>query len=90
MIIRYIEDLDKVFSNEKFKINLYLSGGNYIKSIDSLVTRSEQSKNDIFIYFNKNQKLISLNFSKNYEINNYASLDQLNDLNKIDYSLEIL
>ncbi|PPR44184.1 MAG: DNA polymerase III subunit alpha [Alphaproteobacteria bacterium MarineAlpha5_Bin8] len=90
MIIRNIEDLDKVFSNEKFKINLYLSGDNYIKSIDSLVTRSEQSKNDIFIYFNKNQKLISLNFSKNYEINNYASLDQLNDLNKIDYSLEIL
>ena len=90
MIIRNIAELDKVFSNEKLKINLYLSKGNCINMIDSLISPSNASKNDIFIFVNKNQKLVSLNFSKNYEINSYSYLDQLYDSNKIDYSLEIL
>ena len=90
IVIRNIEDLEKVFSNEKFKINLFLSEGDHVKSIDSLISPTNSSKNDIFIYFNKNQKLVSLNFSKNYKINSYPHLDQLSDINKIDYSLEIL
>ena len=29
-------------------------------------------------------------FSENYEISNYSYLDQLNDANKIDYSIDFL
>ena len=90
MIIRKIEDLDYVFSNQKFKINVYFSRNSNLKLIDSLIKDSKANSNNLFIYFNKNQKLVSLDFSKKYEISNYAYLDQLNDAKKIDYSIEFL
>ena len=83
MIIRKIEDLDYVFSHQKFKINVYLSRNSNLKLIDSLIKNSNTSLNSLFIYFNKNQKLVSLDFSKKYEISNYAYLDQLNELKKL-------
>ena len=42
-------------------------------------------------FFNKNQKLVSLDFSKKYEISDYAYLRcNLMNAKKIDYSLEFL
>jgi hypothetical protein len=58
--------------------------------IDSLLKNTDNSLNELFIYYNKKEKLISLDFSKNYEISNYSYLDQLNDANKIDYSIDFL
>ena len=90
MIIRKIEDLDKNFSNQKFTMNIYLSNQNNLDLIDSLLTKSSKDLNNLFVYFNKNQKLVSIDFSKNYEILNYAYLDQLHNAKKIDYSIDLL
>ena len=90
MIIRKIEDLNYVFSHQKFKINVYLSSDSNLELIDSLIKNSNTHSNNLYVFFNKNQKLVSLDFSKKYEISNYAYLDQLNDAKKIDYSLEFL
>ena len=90
MIIRKIEDLENVFSNQKFKINVYLAGDRKLKLIEALIKNSNNESNNLFVYLNKNQKLVSLDFSKKYEICNYAYLDQLNDAKKIDYSIELL
>ena len=90
MVVRKIEDLDKIFYSQKFKLNLYLSGENNLELIESLIKEADNTSNDLFVYFNKNQKLVSLDFSKKYEISNYAYLDKLNDQKKVNYSIEIL
>jgi len=90
IIIRKIEDLNKLFSDQKQKFNIFLSNEKDLSLIDSLVKSSNNSLNEIFIYFNKNNKLISLDFSKNYEISNYSHLDQLNEAKKINYSIDFL
>ena len=88
MIIRKIEDLDKIFSSKRKKYNIFLSSENDLQLVDPILQNSSNNLNELFIYFNKNKKLISLDFSKNYEITNYSYLDQLNDAKKIDYSID--
>ena len=61
-----------------------------LKLIDSLLKNSDNNLNEVFIFYNKNNKLVSLDFSKNYEISNYSYLDQLNNAKKIDYSIDFL
>ena len=90
MIIRKIEDLDRVFSNQRQKYNVFLSDIRDLKLIDSLLKNSDNNLNEVFIFYNKNNKLVSLDFSKNYEISNYSYLDQLNNAKKIDYSIDFL
>ena len=90
MIIRKIEDLDRVFSNQRQKYNVFLSDISDLKLIDSLLKNSDNNLNELFIYYNQNNKLVSLDFSKNYEISNYSYLDQLNNSKKIDYSIDFL
>ena len=58
--------------------------------IDSLLKNSNNNLNKLFIFFNKNNKLVSLDFSKNYEISDYSYLDQLNEVKKIDYSIDFI
>ena len=82
--------LDKLFSDQKQKFNIFLSNEGDLKLIDSLLKSSDNHLNELFIYFNKNKKLISLDFSNNNEIFNYSYLDQLNDAKKIDYSIDFL
>ena len=43
---------------------------------------SDNNLNELFIFYNKNYKLVSLDFSKNYEISDYSYLDQLNECKK--------
>ena len=71
-------------------MNVYLYSIDDFKLIDSLLTKSKNQLNSLFVYFKKNQKLVSIDFSKKYEISNYAYLDKLNDAKKIDYSIEFL
>ena len=80
MIIRKIEDLDKLFSDQKQKFNIFLSNEGDLKLIDSLLKSSDNHLNELFIYFNKNKKLISLDFSNNYEI--FKRCFSKNKLNK--------
>ena len=89
LIIRKIEDLKEVFSKQKFKINVYLSPENKVKIINRLIVNRD-NQNNLFVYFNKNEKLISLDFSNKYQISNYIVLDQMHEAKKIDYSLELL
>ena len=39
---------------------------------------------------NKNGKLVSFNFSTNYQISSFKYLDQLSEAKKIDYSIDLL
>jgi hypothetical protein len=90
MVIRKIEDLDKEFSNQRQKYSVFLSDISDSKLIDSLLKNSDNNLNEIFIFYNKNNKLVSLDFSTNYEISNYSYLDRLNNAKKIDYSIDFL
>ena len=90
MIIRKIEDLNIVFSNQRQKYNVFLSNITDLKLIDSLLKNSDNNLNELFIFYNKSNKLVSLDFSKNYEISSYSYLDQLNNAKKIDYSIDFL
>ena len=90
MIIRKIEDLDRVFSHQRQKYSIFLSDISDLNLIDSLLKNAENNSNELFVFFNKNNKLVSLDFSKNYEIYDYAYLDQLNNVKKIDYSIDFL
>ena len=42
------------------------------------------------VAFHKNDKLVSLDFSKNYQIKNFAFLDKLNEARKVNYSVELM
>ena len=90
MIVRNIENLEQIFSNQKLKINIYLSKESKFDLFDDLITDKKDNQNNLFIYLIKNNKLISFDFSKKYEINNYAYLDFLNDAKKVNYSIELL
>ena len=90
MIIRKIEDLNKLFFDQKKRFNIFLPNNNSLKLIDSLLKNSNNSLNEILIYYNKNNKLISLDFSDKYEIANFSYLDQLNEAKKIDYSIDFI
>ena len=91
MIIRKIDDFDKKFQNEKKIINIYLNSKIEMDLIDEIFEKSNKNKNyndEIYLYVNKNDKLLSLNFSKNYKIHSYKYLDQLSSARKIDYSID--
>ena len=88
IIIRKIELLDTIFRNYKFKINLYLSNINDFSLLDEFVSTSDE-KNYIYVFCEKDGKLVSFDFSNNYSISNYSKLDKLDQSNKINYSLEI-
>ena len=89
LVIRKIEDFQKKFTNQKKIINVYLSSETDDKYIDNLFKKSSNNNNQLFLYINKNNKLISLDFSKNYEITSFQILDQLQEARKIDYSIEL-
>ena len=86
LITRKIQDFEKTFQNQKKIINIYMQQNSEEKIINSLFKKSE-NKDELFLYINKNDKLLSLNFSNKYEINSYRYLDQLSEAKKIDYSI---
>ena len=88
LIIRKIEDFKKTFFNQKKTINVFLSSESVKSDIEKLFKKSTQNDDKLYIYLNKNNKLVSLDFSQNYELASYQTLDQLYDAKKIDYSIE--
>ena len=89
LVIRKIEDFDQTFQKQKKTINIYLNSESVNPIMGKLLQKSSSTENQIFVFINKNDKLISLDFSKNYKINSYRELDALNVANKIDYSIEL-
>ena len=88
MIIRKIEDLDKVFKGQNKTINIFLQPSSNVDIINNLFSQNNQNKDKIFVYLNKNGKLVTLEFPINYEINSYIQLDKLSRAKKIDYSID--
>ena len=91
LIIRKIEDFEKTFQVQKKIINIYLQSNienSFIKSLFKKNQDNIELNDGLFLYISKNDKLISLDFSKYYQINSFKYLDQLSSAKKIDYSID--
>ena len=90
LIIRKIEDFEQTFSNQKKIINIYLQQYFEIDLLEKLFKKSNRKNEKLYLYINKDNKLISFDFSDKFEVTSYKYLDKLLDAKKIDYSLEIV
>ncbi len=89
LIVKKIEDFENFFQNQKYKINVYLSDIDKLNLLKKIVSKTSRKDNLLFVFLKKKNKLISLDFSKHYEISNFLQLDKFYDAKKLDYSLEI-
>ena len=89
LIIRKIEDFEQTFSNQKKIINIYLQQYFEIDLLEKLFKKSNRKNEKLYLYIDKDNKLISFDFSDKFEVTSYKYLDKLLDAKKIDYSLEI-
>jgi DNA polymerase III alpha subunit len=91
LIVRKIEDFDKTFSNQKKIISIFVQPDFDLKFVKSLFIGDINNNNDdeLYLYMNKDGKLVSLNFSKKYTIKSYKYLDKLTESKKVDYSIEL-
>ena len=89
LVVRKVTDFSSFFRNTKYKINLYLSNIKDMNLIENCIRKKTNNNNNLYIFFNKDDKLVSLDFSKEYEISDFIKIDKLNEARKIDYSLEI-
>jgi len=90
LIIRKIEDFEQTFSNQKKIINIYLQQYFEIDLLEKLFKKSNRKNEKLYLYIDKDNKLISFDFSDKFEVTSYKYLDKLLDAKKIDYSLEIV
>ena len=90
LIIRKIEDFEQTFSNQKKIINIYLQQYFEIDLLEKLFKKSNRKNEKLYLYIDKDNKLISFDFSDKFEVISYKYLDKLLDAKKIDYSLEIV
>ena len=88
LIVRKIEDFDKKFQNNKKTINLYLQKDFDNDLLHELISKSDRFNHNLFLYMNKDNKLLSFDFSNKYEISSFKYLDQLSDAKKVDYSID--
>ena len=88
LIIRKIEDLEKIFLSQRYKINLFLSNFQDFELLNDLLFPSKNN-NLLFVFVENNEKLLSFNFSNHYKVSNFSQLDILNKAQKINYSFEI-
>ena len=89
LIVRKIDDFDKIYQYKKKKINIYLQKVADKDLVISLFKEGNINNNRFQIYVKKNDNLIILDIPKTYDISSFALLDQLFDSKKIDYSMEI-
>ena len=90
LVIRRIEDFDKSFQENNKTINIYLQKNSDYDLLNSIIEKCDHSKENLFIYMNKNGKLLSFDFSKKYRVKSYKIMDNLMDNKKIDYSIEFI
>ena len=88
IIVRKIKYVEKFFNDQKIQINIFLSHFSDFNFLSEFISNSNDN-NLLFVFYKKNGKLISFNFSNNYKIINFSKLDQLCKSKKIDYSIEI-
>ena len=88
IVIRKIESIETVYNSHKYKFNLFLNNSYDIELLNELVSPSKNN-DELFIFFEKNGKLISFDFSKIFKITNFSKLDKYNQSQRINYSLEI-
>ena len=89
LIIRKLEDFEKIFNNQKKNINIYLQSGADKSIIDKLFMKPSNNNEKIYLYLNKDNKLISIDFSNKYKISSYIHLDTLYNAKMIDYSIDL-
>jgi len=88
-IIKNIEFLSKVFDQTNKSLNIYITPNNLIKYKNTLFIDNTNSDHNIYIYLNIDHKLVNFDFKKQYSINSFKYLDELSNLKKLDYSIEI-
>ena len=90
LIIRKIENFEKNFFLIKKKLWIYTYKQNFeINHIENLFKKSNNKNDKLYLYINKDNKLISFDFSNKFEVVSYKYLDKLLDAKKIDYSLKL-
>jgi DNA polymerase-3 subunit alpha len=90
LIIRKIVDFDQSFNKNKKTINIYLQSSPDQEFLNSLIKKSDNCSDNLYLYINKDGKLLSFDFSNIYEISSFKYLDQLMEAKKIDYSIDFL
>jgi len=90
LIIRKIEDFENTFSNQKKIINIYIQQYFENRLLEKIFKESNNKNEKLYLYINKNNKLVSFDFSNKFEVSSYKYLDTLLDAKKIDYSVEIV
>ena len=88
LIVRRIEDFDKKFQKQNKTINIYLQTTTDNELLKSLITKAKEPNYKLFLYINKNGKLLSFDFSDKYELNSFMYLDQLSESRQLDYSID--
>ena len=90
LVIRKIEDLNKHFLQTKKIFNVYLQSKFDKNLLKSFIKKNDENNHSLFIYINKDKKLLSFDFSKKYQIFSFNHLDQLTESRKLDYSIDFL
>ena len=88
-IIRTVESLDKTFTTNNYKFNIYTNFKDMDELKDNIFVKKESGNYDNFIdvFITVDQKLVNFDFSK-YSIKSYKKLDDFNKSKILDYSLE--
>ena len=61
-----------------------------LKIILPVIKENNEKNHSLFIYLNKDKKLLSFDFSQNYQISSFNHLDQLVESKTLDYSIDLL
>ena len=69
-------------------VNIFLSHLNDFALLDKFISPSTD-KSSLFVFCQNNGKLVTFDFSNNYIVSDFSTLDKLNQFKKINYSLEI-
>ncbi len=89
-IIRDIIQLEKAFTQNKYKFNIYSNLQNLFTLKDDIFEKKQNNypENIVELFITVDQKLVNFDFNK-YSIKSYKKLDELNKSKTLDYSLEI-
>ena len=87
-IIKKVSLLENKFRSKKMKFSIYSSADSLVNIKNEVFGENTKDLNNIDVFINIDDKLVSFDFSK-YYIKSYKALDDLKNSKKIDYSIEI-
>ena len=88
-IIKRMTDFDSYYNKFTKKINIYTSLKVFNEKKEDLLNSEINPNENIFLYTNVDNKLVSLNFNNKYSLKSYILLDSLKKSKKLDYSIEL-